>query len=403
MNEPSLNLLVTDNSNVLAVADPLEVPLGDIKKPATWIEINRHALHHNLSYVAQLTGPDVSVLAVVKANAYGHGLKEIALSLHDRVTYLGVTNLEEAMQIRQLQIRTPILVFGMMDPAHVKDAIASDLSFSISRWEEAKVISDAALQIERSARVHIKIDTGMGRLGIPHKDARTEIEKMNKLKGLRLDGLLTHFAQGDDMFDEFTQLQISRFQSLIHDLRRNHIYVPFWHAANSIGISHFKNAHFNLVRPGLLLYGLKPSPKMADEGKLKPVLKWCARIVHIKKLLPGESTGYGRTFTAQEETTIGIIPVGYSHGYPFALSNKGVVLWRGRRFPVVGRVSMDFVAVNFGRSRNGIGVGDVVTLLGCDGDDRITAEELAELAVTIPYEIVTRLNPGILRMMTDNE
>lgn len=370
-----------------------------VREQSTWLELDRDALHHNLTQITHLALPSANVMAVVKANAYGHGLFEVAQCLRDRVSYFGVASIDEALALRRLEMDTPILLFGVPTSDAIDAAIQSDVSIAVSSTAQAKEISERAHQIKKSAVVHIKIDTGMGRLGISKSEAFRAVLEIRSFGMLQLEGVFTHFPQGENAEDPFTFAQIRSFQEILERLSLKGIHFAYRHAANSIGIVHYKDSHFNLVRPGLTLYGLYPSSNLRKKMTLKPVLNWRARIILIKKLSAGESTGYGRTFVAKSPTTIGIVPIGYSHGYPFALSNKGVVLFRSKIYPVVGRISMDYLAVDFGSDGSGIKTGEIVTLLGREGGSEISAETLAEKAGTIPYEIVTRLNPTIPRIL----
>ena len=239
----------------------------------------------------------------------------------------------------------------------------------------------------------------MGRLGIPKSSAVQTIFDIARLDLLKLEGIFTHFPQGGEENDPFTKEQIQSFFKIVDHVGKKGVHFAYRHAANSIGIANYKESHLSLVRPGLSLYGIYPTTSLKRKLKLRPVLSWRARFILIKKLAQGQSTGYSRTFTADQETTIGIIPVGYSHGYPFALSNNGTALFGGKEYPIVGRISMDYIAINLGQNTNAQ-VGDVVTLIGKDGSSEILCETLAEKANTIPYEIVTRLNPSITRITT---
>ena len=368
-----------------------------VREHVTWLEIDRAALNHNLTQIIALTVQSATVMAVVKANAYGHGLLQIASCLRDRVTHFGVASIEEALYLRNHEIDTPILLFGIPRGQAIEEAIKEEVSLAVSSFEQAREIAEIAEKLNKPALVHIKVDTGMGRLGIPKAVAFEAVRKISALDQLKLEGIFTHFPQGDEEGDSFTREQIKNFMRVIEKLAEKGIHFAYRHAANSTGIANFKEAHFNLVRPGLSLYGLYPADSLRRKMKLKPVLSWKARLILVKNLQKGESTGYSRTFTVEIETTIGIIPVGYSHGYPFALSNQGTVLYHGKEYPVAGRVSMDYIAINFGQDVPK--VGEPVTLIGKDGSAEITSEILAQKAGTIPYEIVTRLNPSISRII----
>ncbi|HLD56195.1 MAG TPA: alanine racemase [Candidatus Omnitrophota bacterium] len=371
-----------------------------VREEATWLELDKSALRHNLAQLIALTLPSATIMAVVKANAYGHGLIPIAQSLREQVSHFGVASLEEALTLRRHEMDTPILLFGVLFGEAIEAAIEAHISLAVSSVEQAREISERARKLRKPAAIHIKVDTGMGRLGIPKAQAVRAIGEITSLQMLHLEGLFTHFPQGEVENDPFTKEQVHSFLDVIEKISKKGIHVPCRHAANSLGIVNFKDAHLNLVRPGLTLYGIHPSASIKPKLTLKPVLNWRARLILVKKINAGESVGYGRTFVAHEPTVIGVLPVGYSHGYPFSLSGQGsVVLFQGKRFPVVGRVSMDYLTVNFGPDFSGVKVGEVVTLLGRDGAEAVTAESLAEKAGTIPYEIVTRLSPALPRIL----
>lgn len=369
-----------------------------VRAQASWLELSQEALKHNLLLVKQLTLPGAAVLAVVKANSYGHGLREIGQCLHDEVAYFGVSTVEEALALRRNGISTPILLFGVPFREAVETALESDVSLAVSSVEQACEIARTAERLAKPAVIHVKVDTGMGRLGIPAREAIRSVEKIASLEELRLEGIFTHFPQGEGEQDAFTQNQIRTFREVIEGASRKGIHFAYRHAANTVGIVNYREAHFNLVRPGILLYGVRPSRSFKGHLELKPVLSWKAKLILLKRLQAGESTGYGRTFVADRETVIGILPVGYSHGYSFALSGKSEVLFSGKRYRVAGRVSMDYIAVDFGTGFEGK-AGDTVTLLGREGNEEITVETLAELSGTIPYEVITRLSGTIPRML----
>lgn len=371
-----------------------------VREETTWLELDKSALRHNLAQLIALTLPSATIMAIVKANAYGHGLIPIAQSLREQVSHFGVASLEEALTLRRHEMDTPILLFGVLFGEAIEAAIEAHVSLAVSSTEQAWEISERARKLRKPAAIHIKVDTGMGRLGIPKAEAIQVISEIASLPMLHLEGLFTHFPQGETEGDSFTQDQVRSFLKIIEKTSEKGIHFPYRHAANSVGIVNVKEGHFNLVRPGLTLYGVYPSALIKAKLALKPVLNWRARLILVKKINAGESVGYGRTFTTDQPTVIGILPVGYSHGYPFSLSGRGgTVLFGGKRFPIAGRVSMNHVAINFGPGFPNAKVGEVVTLLGRDGTEAVTAETLAEKAGTIPYEIVTRLSPTIPRIL----
>ena len=361
----------------------------------TWIEIRCDRLLANLKTLTQHAGPYSQVMAVVKANAYGHGLVEIAKYLSAEVAYLGVASVREALTLKEERIETPIFLFGRLLGSEIPAVLADGITLSVSSFDESRTISEVSESFGRRTPVHIKVDTGMGRLGIPFGRAFSEIEKMATLRGIALEGIYTHFPTAERE-DGFTHRQLQDFGLLLQALEKKGITFRYRHAANSAGSLKVRTPILNLVRPGLMLYGLYPDISLRDLASVSPILSLKSRIISLKRLQPGESVGYGRDFVTDRPTTIAILPVGYSHGYPFGLSNRSFVLFKGRRHPIAGRVSMDYLAINLGDTA--AGMGDEVTLLGEDEGEAIRAEDLAAWAQTIPYEIVTRLAPNLPRI-----
>lgn len=361
-----------------------------------WIEVDLDRILTNLEQLREKVRPFTRFMAVVKSNAYGHGLVPVSHALEGKVDFLGVGSLKEASLLREQGMTTPLFLFGRLFPEEIPLALQMRVILTVSSYEEAKAVSEASLNFSRKTSVHVKVDTGMGRLGIPYGRALGEIEKMVSLPGLGLQGIYTHFPTAEKYPDPLGEKQLRDFEELIQNLRRRRISFPLRHAANSAGALRLKSSRLNLVRPGIALYGIYPAPSFEGEVELKPVLSLKTRIAFLKRLSAGDSVGYGREFVAASPTTIAVLPVGYAHGYPFQLSGKGEVLYQGKRFPVAGRVCMDSMMVNLGNTTEAR-LGEEVVLLGGDGGERISAEELARLAKTIPYEIVTRLDPGIPR------
>ncbi len=338
-----------------------------------------------------------SVLAVIKANAYGHGVEEVAGILDGQVSFFGVASLREALGLKERHPLTRTFLFGHLFSHEIPAAIGSNITLSVSNYEKAKEISDCAEGLGRKASVHIKIDAGMGRMGIRSGMAAAEIMKMRTLKGLLMEGIYTHLPTAEKA-DTFRETQVRDFTLLIEDLERKGIVFRFRHAQNSAASLTLQAPLLNMLRPGLALYGIYPDPGLKDKVRIEPVLSWKTRIVLVKKVRAGDSVGYGREFIAKSDTTIAVLPVGYSHGYPWAAWQKASVLVKGRRYSLAGKVSMDYIAVDLGRET--AVEGDTITLIGEDGNERITAEDIAAWAGTIPYEIVTRLNPHIPRIIT---
>lgn len=362
---------------------------------SSWIELRADRLLQNLETLRKHSG-QTDVLAVIKANAYGHGLREIADALAGNVTYFGVATLREALELKEHHPQTPVFLFGHLFPHEIPAALLGGITLSVSSVEKAKEISDLSQDLGRKTSVHVKIDTGMGRMGIPVREAAVCIEEMTRLKGLMLDGIYTHFptAEKDDAFREN---QVREFGLLLQTLEQKGIIFRFRHATNSAATLTLKTPLFNMIRPGLTLYGIYPDLELKTQAYFEPVLSFKSRIVLVKKVRAGESVGYGREFVAKTDTTVAILPLGYSHGYPYAAWKKASVLCRGKRCSLAGKVSMDYIAVDLGNIE--AKEGDTVTLIGEDQNERITAEDIAGWAHTIPYEIVTRLSSHIPRIV----
>lgn len=353
-----------------------------------WIEIRPDRLKQNLQTLRREAGPKTGILAVVKANAYGHGLIETAKTLDGQVEYLGVSSIREALDLKEHGLQTPVFLFGRLLSSEIPVVLRDGITLSVSSLEEASEISEISLSLNRRTPVHVKVDTGMGRLGMPYRSAVKNIERIKELAGIELEGLYTHFPTSETP-DGFATQQVYDFSLLLQALEAKGIRFTYRHAANSGGILNIKTPVFNLARPGLSLYGIYPDRSLHDLITLRPILSLKSRMIFLKHLQPGQSVGYGRDFVAKQPSVIATLPVGYSHGYPFRLSNRAYVLYQGKPCPVAGRVSMDYLCIDVTPTHPKIG--DEVTLLGQDGQERITAENLADWAGTIPYEIVTQL------------
>lgn len=367
---------------------------------SSWIEIDLGRLLSNLRLIKQIVaerGGAQNVMAVVKANAYGHGLIDTARALEKEVSYLGVSSLYEILELKEHGIKAPLFLFGRLFGQELVTAVKSGITMSVSSFDEAAEISEISESLITQTPVHIKVDTGMGRLGIPQKTAVSEIRKIAELPGLSLEGIYTHFPAAERA-DGFAEKQLQHFIEIINELESKNIRFRFKHASNSAGNLRIETPAFrqlNLMRPGLILYGISPDTSLRTAG-FKPVLSLKTRIILVKKIEGGDSVGYGRAFVSPRAATIATLPVGYSHGYPWHLSGKAFVLYKGKRCPIAGRVSMDYICADLGEMN--AQAGDEVTLLGEDGGESITAEEMAKWAGTIPYEIVTRLSHRLPRI-----
>lgn len=368
----------------------------------TYIEINLSAIRHNLEEVRQAVGPERRILAPVKANAYGHGMLQVArTALEAGASMLGVAYLDEAVALRQAGIGAPILIFGSELPENAPEIVHWGLRATLCTYELAKALSQAAVRLRRNAVVHIKVDTGMGRIGLKVEEIREFLRRVLELPGIVVEGIYTHFATADGSGDgEFALAQMEHFRRVVSQLRKEGMELPIAHAANSAAVLRFPSAHLDMVRPGIMLYGLEPFPGASYLADIRPAMTLKSRIVFLKEVPPGASVSYGRTFVAGRRTRIATVPIGYGDGYPRALSNRGKALVKGKRARIVGNICMDQLMLDVTHVE-GVRVGDEVVLIGEQGDERITAEELASLAGTINYEIVTSLNGRIPRVYKD--
>jgi len=351
--------------------------------------------------VAQIrsrAGQTVSVLAVVKADAYGHGAVEVARTCAAAgASMLGVALVEEGASLRLAGLRLPILVQCCVHPDEIEFALRNDLTVTAPSLEFVQQVSAAAARLGCVAPVHIDIDTGMGRIGFAASRAVEEIVELVRLPNLRIEGVYTHFATSEIEDDPGTLAQLDLFRKIAKELASRGIKPGYVHAANSGAILNCPQAHLNLVRPGLILYGVYPGQNLKQKLDVWPVLALETAVTFLKSACAGATFGYGRTFTASGEMKVATLNVGYADGYPWRLSNKASVLIRGKRAAVVGRVSMDQVLIDVTQVPS-VGIGERVVLLGRDGEDRITAENLAEWAGTIPYEILCGISKRVPRM-----
>lgn len=366
----------------------------------TWADIDLSAIEHNYIQVKRLVGKDVMLMAVVKANAYGHGTVEISRVLENMgVNYLGVATTDEAVRIRDHGIKTPILILGSILPEEVKVAKDRDIAITLCSNDILHEIKRLAKSEEngiQKIRVHIKVDTGMGRIGIWHEDALNFVKEVAVEKCLTIEGIYTHFSTaGRDEF--FTNYQIESFERLLISIEKSWIKIPLKHAANSIATVDFKRSHLNLVRPGLIIYGMYPKHTFPKLIKLKPAMSLKTKIVFIKDIPAGRSISYGRTFISQRHMKIATLPIGYADGYNRGVSNKAQVLVRGQFAPVIGKVTMDQTMIDV-TAIKGVKVGDEVVLIGKQGRNEINVEKLARLAGTIAYDFICGISNRVPRI-----
>lgn len=364
----------------------------------TWAEIDLEAIAHNYRALKSCLGNNTNVLAVVKANAYGYGMVRVARRLvREKVSYLGVACVDEAVTLRREGIRTPILVLSSVMPSDIKEALSYNISLTICDTNLALEIDRQARRLRKPAIVHLKVDTGMGRLGVWHDEADSLIERVLGLKNIILEGIFTHLASADEENSDYTAGQLDNFRRLTFLSDINTSVVKYIHAANSAGAVLYKDAHFNMVRPGLMLYGLYPNDRIPGIIKLKPSLTLKTKIIYLKRTPAGRSISYGRMHTTEKETLIATLPIGYADGLNRGLSNSGQVIVKGRRAGIVGRICMDHTMVDVGHIK-GVSAGDEVTIIGSQGNETITVEDIARQLNTIPYEVVCWISSRVPRV-----
>ena len=372
----------------------------DYKLNRAWAEINLDNIAHNIREIRRITNKNAEIMGVVKADAYGHGVMEVTKTLlNNDVTRLAVSMLDEAIQLRRNGIKVPILILGYTDPVRANEIIENDVTQSVFSHELAQALSDEAVKQGKKVKIHIKIDTGMSRIGfLPGYSAVKNVIKINHLPNIIIEGLFTHFATADEKDREYTLTQFERFMSICSELQRIGIHIPVKHCANSAGIIEYPEMHLDMVRPGIILYGMYPSEDV-DKTKinLKPAMTLKANVILVKEVEKNTSISYGRIFTTEVNSRIATIPIGYADGYSRRLSNKGKVLIHGRYSHVVGRICMDQCMVDVTNLNHNVEVGDEVVLIGAQEDNLITAEEVAESIGMINYELVCIVGKRIPR------
>ncbi len=360
----------------------------------TRILVDLDHLAFNLRSIRAHVG--VPVMGIVKANAYGHGLVPVALHLQAQgVEQLGVAFVEEGIALRQAGVTTPILVLGGIFGPQVAQYLAHDLEITVSSPDKLRQVEATAQAMGRKAVIHLKIDTGMERIGVHSYSARGFIEAALVSKWCVLKGIYSHLACSDDPASDMTLRQVERFGEACAHIERLGAPMPLRHLANSGGVLHFPETWLDMVRPGIILYGVQPDPASRRTIELKPAMSLASQVVYFKVVKAGNTVSYGGTWAAPDDTRVVTVPIGYGDGFPRALSSRAQVLVRGRRYPIVGRICMDQFMVDIGH--DSAWNEDEVVLVGRQGDETIAAEELAQLAGTIPYEILTGLNDRIPR------
>jgi alanine racemase len=373
-----------------------------VETSRVWVEIDLDALEHNLAVIRRRIGSGPEILLVVKADAYGHGAVAIAHhALRSGVRAFGVGTASEALELRQSGNSARILVLGTVVDAEVDACLRHGVELGLHSTDRARSLERDARRFGAVARVHLNVDTGMGRLGVLPRRAADVLRVVQRSPNLELAGIMTHVvATGTG--DPRTAEQLKRFDRVVAAARTAELIPPgAWiHAANSVAILDGKGRGYDAVRPGIAAFGLIEDP--ADPAHpLRPILSWRTQVIFLKDVPRGSRVGYGGTWTAGRRTRIATLPVGYNDGLAWSLGNKGCVLVRGRRCPLIGRISMDYATVDV-TDVPGAKVGDVATLVGRDGDERLTVAELAEKGGTIPYEVTCRIGPRVGRLFTSS-
>ncbi len=356
----------------------------------TWAEIDLKAIRHNLAELKRLAGGRM-VAAAVKADAYGHGAVPVSKAIEDMVDFLLTATVDEAVELQDAGIKKPILVLGIpLDQDELQEAIRRDIRFNLAHKEILKMAAEAASKLGKKALVHMEIDTGMTRTGFDLDEAVDMLQQIGENSWIELEGVFTHFATADVDLD-FARTQLERFKNNIVPIVRQNFPNAIIHAANSAAIVHLPEAVFDMVRPGISIYGLPPDPKMEGEmGFLKPAMSLKTRVLQVREIPKGVGISYGLTFKSDRPMKIATLAIGYGDGYPRILSNKAHFLIHGKAAPIRGVVCMDLTMVDVTEVPN-VRVGDVAVAIGRDGDAEITATQLAVQAKTINYEIVTRV------------
>lgn len=375
----------------------------------TRAEISYKKLEHNLNEIRNLlnkenTRKKIKICAVVKANAYGHGIREISQKLVSLgIDYLGVANYDEAIKLRTHIPTANILVFGTLihsklkPEAYVSKLLKYNLIATVASLSTAKFLDFFSKKLKKKFKVHIKIDTGMKRIGFDVKRAFKNVEQIFGYKNLEVEGIFTHFATAEYKDKSFARLQLNKFCDLLHSLKKAGMEFPIVHCANSGAILNLKDSYFDMVRPGIILYGYFPSNEVKQKIDIKPIMNLKSKVTFIKRVDANTSISYGRTYFTKNRCFIGSIPIGYGDGYWRVFSNGGKVCINHKYYPIVGAITMDWLMVNLGEKTD-VKIGDDVLIMGAENNNYLGADKLAELAGTIPYEIICAVADRVQRI-----
>ncbi len=374
-------------------------------------EIDLKAIAHNIKELRRITHPKAGLMAVVKANAYGHGAIEVAqCALQNGAAALGVARIEEGIQIRKAGIDVPVLIFGYTHPELAADLLAYELTQTVYSLTSAQALSRTAAPQRKTIKIHLKVDTGMGRLGLlPHKfqpdksvainaNAIEETLAIAGLEGLELEGIFTHFATADSVDKSYAEGQLDLFMNYLNRLRTAGLETPVRHAANSAALIDMPHSHLDMVRPGIATYGLYPSDEVnKKQVLLRPAMSLKAQIIHLKQVPAGFKVSYGITHETRKATRIATVPIGYADGLNRLLSSRGQMLVHGRRAPIIGRVCMDLTMLDVGHIDH-VRMGDEVVIFGQQSNEILPVDEMAALLNTINYEIVSTITARVPRV-----
>lgn len=378
--------------------------MNDIfKSLRTWVEINLDALGCNFDAVRESIPENIKILAVVKANAYGHGAIGVAKFLEDKADYLAVAATDEALELRKNGINCPILILGHIPYGDYDNIVKNNITPTISDVYEAELLSKSAVKAGVTAPLHIAVDTGMNRIGFKCDEASVEeIKRINQLPNIVIEGVFSHLAAADMLDKAYTKMQAEKFDTFVSKLEKNGVNAPVKHLYNSAAIADLEKK-YDMVRQGIILYGLRPSDDVEFNNIAipQPVMSMKTRVVQVKTLPSGESISYGCTYTTEKETRVATLCAGYADGVTRVLSNNGEVLIRGKRAKIIGRVCMDQFMVDVTDIPE-VSEGDTATIFGTDGEETISVDEIAKKANTINYEIICNINSRVTRVYMKN-
>lgn len=362
----------------------------------TWVDIDLDALTDNIREIKRTLSPDVAVLLTVKADAYGHGAVQVAQAAHELVDGYGVATLDEGLELQRAAVRKRILILSPVIEKEIPGVVDNGFAATVSSLEFARSIAAYAAAKGRATEVHVEVDTGMGRTGFFPRDAEALVATIARLEGIRLGGLFTHYPVSD-VDTAFTLEQARRFLAVVDNVKAAGVEVPLVHSANSAALSSVPETHMQMVRPGLIAYGHYP-PGAGRTLRVRPVMSWRSRLVEIRRVPKETPVSYGRTYRTSREAWLGVVPVGYGHGYPYRLSNVGKMIVGGKFVPVVGRVTMDMTMVDLTDVSPLPAVGDEVVMMGKSGGAEISVDDIARWAGTISYEIMCGISKRVPRM-----